>query len=193
MFTGIITHTGKLAEEQNNRLTFSAPPSFLKKLKKGTSVSVNGACLTILKNPTNRTFLVELMPETTKKTMFKILKKGQVVNLEAPATPNTFLSGHLVQGHVDGVGVIKKMERTGNSLVLTINIPEHLGKYIVKKGSIALNGISLTVVDIKNFFLAVAITRFTLKNTMLNEAKIGDLVNIETDVIAKYVKKFLQK
>lgn len=193
MFTGVITHTGKLEGKQNNRLTFSAPPSFLRKLKKGTSVSVNGVCLTILENPTKRTFGVEIMPETARRTMFAALKTGDIVNLELPATADTLLSGHLVQGHVDGIGIITKIEQDGASKLLTVKLPTDLIRYVVDKGSIAVNGISLTIVDVGKNFLTVAITPFTWRQTMLSTIQVGDPVNIETDIMAKYLEKLMIK
>lgn len=192
MFTGIIYHIGKLESKKSSVFTFSAPLSFLKNVKQGTSISVNGTCLTVYESPKRQTFSVQLMPETVKKTVFNNLELGEDVNLELPATAQTFLSGHIVQGHVDGVGRVIKIGRQGNSQVLTIGVPKNLISYIVPKGSIAINGISLTVVDVIGRFFTVSITPFTWQHTMFKQSKVGDVLNIEVDILAKYIEKLLQ-
>lgn len=192
MFTGIISHIGTLQKRKGPVFTFSAPLLFLKKVKRGTSVSINGTCLTISTSPSKQTFSVELMPETIKRTVFGQIKPSDIVNLELPATAQTFLSGHIVQGHVDTVGIIKNIQHEGNSELLKIEFPKNVNRYIVPKGSIAVNGISLTVVDVLENVFTVAITPFTWRKTMLYKAEIGDHVNIEVDIIAKYVEKLLR-
>lgn len=188
MFTGIITHTGKLEKKEGSVFTFFASSDVLKKLKKGESISVNGCCLTVTDMSVN-TFSTDVMQETEKKTMLGLLKKGDVVNFELPATPTSFLSGHIVQGHIDGVGKIETIKEEGNSRLLTIFVPKDLRRYIVEKGSIAVNGISLTVIKEEKDYFTVGIIPHTWENTMLINIKVGDLVNIETDIMAKYIEK----
>lgn len=188
MFTGIITHTGKLEKKEKNVLTFSASDAMLKKLTKGESVSVNGCCLTVV-DISDNTFSVDVIEETEKKTMLGLLKLGDSVNLELPATPNSFLSGHIVQGHIDGMGTVERIQEEGNSKILRIIIQNNWLRYIVEKGSIAVNGISLTVIEVGKDYFTVGIIPHTWEKTMLNQIKIGDVVNIETDIIAKYIEK----
>lgn len=188
MFTGIITHLGRLKEKKGSRFRFIIDERLREKIKKGESIAVNGACLTVT-DIDNSIFSVDIMPETQKKTMFGELKISDSVNLELPTTIQTFLSGHIVQGHVDGVGTIRKIKNQGNSKILTIAIPKDLARYIVEKGSIAVNGISLTVIEVLHDSFTVGIVPFTLKHTVLNQSKVGDLVNIEVDILAKYIEK----
>lgn len=193
MFTGIVENLGKVEKKEKNSFVFSTNPIFCKKIKKGTSVAVNGVCLTVVKKTTKKSFLVEVMPETQEKTMLGQLNNKKLVNLELPATLNTMLSGHLVQGHVDGVGKIESIQDFGNSKVLKIKTSKDVLEFVVKKGSVTINGVSLTVVLVKKNYFTVAIIPFTWKNTMLHEIQQGDLVNIETDILGKYLKNFLNK
>ncbi len=193
MFTGIINHLGKLIKNKKSTFVFKAKKDFYQKLEKGMSVSANGTCLTVVDLPTKQSFSIDIMPETVSKTMFKTLKINDVVNLELPLTLNDFISGHLVQGHVDGIGIIKKIEQNGNSKILTISYPIELSKQIIKKGSITINGISLTVISVNRKSFNVGIIPFTYANTMLRNIKIGDMINIETDLIGKYIEKNLNK
>ncbi len=193
MFTGIVTHLGKLQKKEKSVFTFVADDGFVKSLDAGMSVSVNGVCLTVLEKPYDGSFSVEVMPETEKKTNMRYLNDGDLVNLELPATPTTFLSGHIVQGHVDAVAKITDIQPDGNSYLFTFAIPEAISKYIVAKGSIAVNGISLTVIEVKDTSFSVGIIPHTWKNTMLHTAQKGEYGNIEVDVLAKYVEKLVQK
>ncbi len=192
MFTGIISNLGKLVKRKDALFVFQTDASLCQKIENGTSIAVNGVCLTVVA-VTNDTFSVEIMPETGKKTAFDFLKTEDIVNLELPVTPHTLLSGHIVQGHVDGVGKIIKIVAEGNSKILSIEVPKSLGKYIVQKGSIALNGISLTVISAKNNYFTVGIIPFSWKQTMLHTVAVGDSINIETDILAKYMEKLLKK
>lgn len=187
MFTGIINHLGKVSEKTNSSLTITADRSFLSKIKKGISVSVNGICLTVI-NVGRQHLRVDVMPETENKTNIKYWELADLVNLELPATPSTFLSGHIVLGHVDGIGQLKEITQKGNSQILKFLVPSSLFKYIKKKGSIAVNGISLTVAQVGQNYFTVAVTPYTFSNTMLGSIKVGDFVNIEVDILAKYVK-----
>lgn len=193
MFTGIISDRGKLQMKDGALFTFEAENTFVRKLEKGTSVSVNGACMTVIDFPDEKSFSVEVMPESQKRTMLGSLQKNDSVNLELPATPDTFLSGHIVQGHVDGTGEVLSVEEAGISKIITISVPEALQKYIIEKGSIAVNGISLTVISIDDTSFTVGIIPFTWKNTMLHTIKPGDSVNVETDLFARYTEKLLNR
>ncbi len=188
MFTGIISHLGKLKSKRNAVFTFRAEKSFCRKIKKGTSIAVNGVCLTVTQNAL-ASFTVEIMPETKRRTMLGNLEVGSLVNLELPATPQNFLSGHIVQGHIDSVGTVKRIVPQGNSRILIISIPKTLNKYLVEKGSVAVNGISLTIINAKPGFFTVGIIPYTWRHTSLQEIKVGDLVNLEVDILAKYLEK----
>lgn len=192
MFTGIITHLGKVVEKTDTRLVIAPEKGFLDSFEKGLSVSIDGICLTVV-SFYKKDFTIDFMPETAKKTNIEQLQVDDTVNLELPARGDTFLSGHVVQGHVDGVGTIKEIKEEGNSYLFTFSIPEALTKYIVKKGSITVNGISLTVIDITKDSFSVGIIPHTWERTMLHTAKIGDKVNIEVDVLAKYIEKLVKK
>lgn len=192
MFTGIITHTAKLEKINKSVFTFKTEKDFCKKLKQGSSVSVNGACLTVLRQPTKEFFSVELMPETLRKTMFGKLKLKETVNLERPISAGGLLDGHVVQGHVDGIGLVEDIKREKDSRIISITVPKKLTKYIVDKGSITVNGISLTVIEAGGSMFSVGIIPYTLKHTMLGKIKTGDQVNIEVDIIAKYLAKLVK-
>jgi len=191
MFTGIITHLGTVKKKTNTDLTIATDKTLLKKLEKGTSVAVDGICLTVVSKDTN-SFSINFMPETANKTNIQYVKPGTEVNLELPATIDTLFSGHIVQGHVDSVGTIKSIHKEGNSLIFAITIPKSLTKYLVEKGSICLNGISLTVIAVSNDEFTVGIIPHTLEHTMLHAALVGDFVNLEVDALAKYVEKIVK-
>lgn len=192
MFTGIITNLGKVTGKTNSRLIIETDNDLVKKLNHGMSVAVNGICLTVI-NFDDKSFSIDFMPETEKRTNIQHLKEGHMVNLELPATSETFLAGHVVQGHVDAVGKIRNIEENGNSYIFTFDIPNEIGKYIVEKGSIAVNGISLTVIDIDDDYFTVGIIPHTWHKTMLHTAKTDDYVNLEVDVLAKYLERLITK
>jgi len=182
MFTGIITNLGKVITKTNQTLTISTTGKFLSKLQKGTSVAVNGACLTVV-NVQKKAFTVDLMPETIKRTN---ILQAELVNLELPVTPQSFLSGHLIQGHIDGMGKIEKI----TSQILKVSITSNLAQYLIEKGSIAINGISLTIIKAEKNYFTVGIIPYTWTHTMLHTLQEGDFVNLEADILAKYVKKY---
>lgn len=192
MFTGIITHLGKVKEKTETRLVITPEKGLLEHFEKGLSIAIDGICLTVVAFD-NKTFSIDFMPETAKKTNIEELKVGDTVNCELPSTGSTFLSGHIVQGHVDGIGFITRIKKEGNSYLFTFGLPSTLTKYIVPKGSISVNGISLTVIDIGTDSFSVGIIPHTWDYTMLHSAKIGDKVNIEVDVLAKYIEKLLKE
>ncbi len=188
MFTGVITHLGKVSKKTNKTLAIKANQDVLSKITNGTSISVNGICLTAVKTDKNY-FEVDFMPETHTRTNIEYLQISDIVNLELPATPNTFLSGHIVEGHVDTISKLLDVKVSGNSRVLKFSISPSIAKYITQKSSIAINGISLTIIEAKKDYLTVGITPYTWNHTMLKTIKIGDFVNIEVDILAKYVEK----
>jgi len=190
MFTGIITHLGAVKKKTKTELTVQTDAKLLNKLENGTSIAVNGICLTVVAKDKN-TFTIDFMPETAKKTNIQYLEPVSEVNLELPATVDTLFSGHIVQGHVDAVGEIKSIETEGNSHIFTFTIPQELNKYLVEKGSITVNGISLTVISINKTQFTVGIIPHTWEYTMLHTAKKGDFVNLEVDTLAKYMEKML--
>ena len=190
MFTGIITNLGKVSKKTNNKLQIEAEAALLKQLKLGTSIAINGICLTVTAK-SKSSFSIKYMPETAKKTNIHYLKAGGLVNLELPATYNSFISGHIVQGHVDTIGKIIGIQKEGNSRIFTFSTPSSITNYIVNKGSITVNGIALTVINVNKNSFTVGIIPYTWEHTMLHKAKIGNLVNIEVDILAKYVEKLL--
>lgn len=191
MFTGIITNLGKVISKSENKLIVKTDASLIGKLSKGISISVNGICLTVIDLIKN-SFSIDFMPETEKKTNIKYLQIEKIVNLELPATAESFLSGHIVQGHIDGVAKLETINEEGNGYILKFSIPKELSKYIVEKGSIAVNGISLTVIDIEDKFFTVGIIPHTWNKTMFHTIKSGDYVNIEVDILAKYLEKLIK-
>lgn len=183
---------GTVVSKTESQLEIKASGNFMQKISEGLSISINGICLTII-SFNEESFLVDFMPETEKKTNINSLQPNDQVNIELPVTPKTFLSGHIVQGHVDGIGILKQIQEKGNSRILKISVPENTSKYLVQKGSVALNGISLTVIDIVDNFLIVGIIPMTWGKTMLNNIKEGDQINIEVDILAKYIERLITK
>ena len=193
MFTGIIETTGIIRSLDRDRgglkLTVEAP-SLAAEFEKGASVAVNGVCLTVVDNG-DRTFDVEIVPETVSRTTFGNLRVGDELNLERPLRLSDRIDGHLVQGHVDGVGRITEREKRGNSLWFGVEIPDDLTPFIIEKGSIALDGISLTIAGLTGNLAAVSIIPHTASVTTFGGRQIGDGVNIEVDMIGRYVASLL--
>lgn len=187
MFTGIIKHLGVISRNSPGHLTIACK-TLPTNLAKAESIAVNGVCLTITRIDPESNFTVDVMPETLEKTTFRTLVRGDFVNLELPLTPDSFLSGHLLTGHIDGLAKLKKITKAGNSRILGFSIPGNLSKYIAQKGSVAINGISLTVTAVRKNYFSAGITPYTWEQTNLHTLKKGDYVNIETDILAKYVK-----
>lgn len=191
MFTGIISHLGKVKAKSESRLLVACSKNVIKNLSIGASIALDGICLTVVK-VNESSFEIDFIPETAGRTNLQFLKPNDLVNLELPATPDTFLAGHIVQGHIDGIGKLESIEKKGNSYILKFSVTEKLSKYIIVKGSIAVHGISLTVIDTGNDFFTVGIIPHTWNNTMLQTIKSGDLVNIEVDILAKYLEKLMK-
>lgn len=161
------------------------------KMKAGDSISIDGICSTV-KRFRGNSFRVEYMPETLKKTTAILFKKGTHVNLEPSLRSNDRLDGHLVQGHVDATGDIKEIRKIGNSVILKISFPKKYRKFISEKGSISVNGVSLTVAATGSNWFAVSLVSYTLLHTNLHNLKKGDKVNIEVDVLARYLNSLLK-
>ena len=193
MFTGLIEGVGKiltLQSEKGGLLIEVSSPFSLKNTQIGDSIAVDGVCLTVI-NKKENSFKAQISPETLSKTTFKYKKIGDPVNLERALKLGDRLGGHLVSGHVDGIGKISSINPIENFYRFIIEVPENLAIYLVKKGSIAIDGISLTINDCKNNNIELMIIPHTLKMTTLGFKKTGDLVNIEIDIIAKMVYKWL--
>ncbi len=194
MFTGIIEDVGtvKSIEKQGVSGTIEVGTSLdIKDLSTGDSIAVDGVCLTVVAVD-GAIIKAELSEETLGLTTLGSLKRGDRVNLERPLTLGKPIGGHLVTGHVDATGVIKGRRRTGAGIDVEIEIPAGLARQVVRKGSIAVDGISLTVADIRDRVFRVSIIPHTLKVTTLGEKVPGGRVNIETDIIGKYVERFMR-
>jgi len=192
MFTGIIKGLGNIVRFDKKTTNRSAAKmeiklgKIAKGLKIGDSVAINGVCLTAV-NVSKDIAEFEMVGETIKKTNLGSLKSGNKVNIERSLKVGERLEGHFVLGHVDGVGIISKMEKQPNQIKIWTKVPKELSKYIIKKGSVTIDGISLTVVDVLKDQFSVSIIPHTMKITNLSYKKVGDKVNIETDILGKYI------
>lgn len=193
IFTGIIEEIGKLRDVKKENDLYTLKISCHKVLegtKIGDSIATNGVCLTVTELGSDF-YKAEVMVETINATTFKDLKNGKSLNLERALSPSKRLDGHIVQGHVDGVGEIINILKRGNEIVYRIKFLSDNFKYIAEKGSIALDGISLTVSKIGENYFEVSIIPTTIKDTNLANSKIGEKINIETDIIGRYVYNFV--
>ena len=190
MFTGIVIERGtvKRARERGVLELEIEAPHISKELKVGDSVAVNGVCLTATSTARKR-FEVQAMPETLARSTLAEVKKGSLVNLELPARLNDRLGGHLVQGHVDGVARAVRVEEDEGARLMWFQVDEDLLRYMVPKGSITLDGVSLTLVDVGRTTFQVAIIPHTLEVTSLGSVEVGTEVNVEVDLLAKYVER----
>lgn len=194
MFTGIIEDVGEVVRwekrgEAGALVIQTKLP--VAQMELGASVAVNGACLTVTHKTSSR-FKVDVSPETLKRTTFGALKKGDLVNLERPLRLSDRLGGHLVTGHVDGVAAAEKIHKRGEFTFYTFRVPAALAPQLVAKGSVAVDGISLTVNECDGRRFSIAAIPFTLKHTNLRDLSVGAKVNIETDLIGKYVQQLLR-
>lgn len=189
MFTGIIEELGQIISTSSDEITIKCH-KIIEDVKIGDSISVNGICLTV-KSFSDDIFSANVSKETQKVTTIKTLKTGDSVNLERALTLNTRLGGHIVTGHIDTVGTVSKVSKLSEYNDLTVTFPENFKKYFTKKGSISVDGISLTIADCGDDFVTIAIIPHTYNNTTLKHRKSGDFVNIEFDILAKYVEKNL--
>ena len=194
MFTGIIEEVGTLLAtrkaSKSESLTIEAP-YVLQDAKVGDSIAVNGICLTATSISGN-TFTADVMAETMRRTSLGTLHTGSKVNLERAMAAGGRFGGHIVSGHIDGTGTIANMEREENAVWVTIETTPQIMKYIIEKGSIAIDGISLTVAKVTAQDFSVSIIPHTAAQTTLSQRKVGDIVNLENDVIGKYVEKLLR-
>lgn len=192
MFTGIIEDIGTIKSIKKNTKsqTMTIQTSILDDVKVGDSIATNGLCLTVT-NMTQETFDVDVMVESMNRSNFHDLKAGSHVNLEKAMRMGDRFGGHMVSGHIDGVGIIKNHKKEENAIWVTIEVPHSLMHYATLKGSIAIDGISLTIADLKEREVLVSIIPHTKDQTTLLKKKVGDKVNLEMDMMVKYVEKLL--
>ncbi len=196
MFTGIIEQAGKIEALDRHtdggklRIRFANDGEIVSQAKLGDSIAVNGCCLTVTEFG-GKHFSADLSGETLRRTSFGEMKAGDIVNLERPLVANARLGGHFVQGHVDGIGRVVKLEREGENWWLSVRVPEDLRRYVVEKGSIAIDGISLTVARWHQGVADIAVIPFTYEHTNVHAMAPGHAVNLEVDLLAKYVESLL--
>lgn len=188
MFTGIVEEIGKVISARPGNLTVTAG-RVLEDMIEGASIAVNGVCLTVT-GFDNKSFTVEVMEETLSRTNLGLLKSGDGVNLERPLTLGGRLGGHLVQGHIDDTARVVSITPQGESVIAGFEAPPRLTNYIVEKGFIAVDGVSLTVVARNSGSFQVSLVDYTRQHTILRDLRVGDTVNLEADIIAKYVEQF---
>jgi riboflavin synthase len=194
MFTGLIQEVGTIESITTNpegKEFVIKAPSLIQEIKIDDSVATNGVCLTATKIQGN-TFRVQAVHMTLEKTSIGALKPQDKVNLELSLRPHDRLGGHFVQGHVNALGKIKQIQMTGKNWEIEVSFPKELRKYMISEGSIALDGISLTIARLTDSTLTVAIIPHTLEKTSLSSKKVGDVLNLEVDMIAKYIENFLK-
>lgn len=187
MFTGIVEEVGTVRAARPGRLTIVAG-KVLEDTKPGDSIAVNGACLTVVEL-WGDSFSVDIMPETLRRTNLGALRPGDEVNLERPMAVGGRMGGHFVQGHVDGVGKVISATREEEALLVRYEAPQDIMRYVVEKGFIAVDGVSLTVVQYNATSFKVSLVTYTIENTILGRRTPGDVVNLEVDIIAKYVER----
>ncbi len=195
MFTGIIEDKGKVlrveSRGQEKRLTVEFPPH-LTEVQLGDSININGVCLTIVRKQ-KRAIELDLSQETLQKTALGELQAGNQVNLERALKLTDRLGGHIVTGHIDGIGVIAEKRKERDFLQMEIRIPESVSRYVVQKGSIAIDGISLTVNEFLGAEIRMTLIPYTIEKTTLVDKMVGDRVNVEADILGKYVEKLLDR
>ncbi len=191
MFTGLVEEVGSIAARTGRGLTIAAE-TVMEQMRLGDSMAVNGTCLTVVEFSGNR-FRVELAPETLRRTALGELAAGSLVNLERPLAVSDRLGGHIVQGHVDATGRVMSIRPEGDCSIFRIRVPKGLMPYIVAKGFVAVDGISLTVVDKGAASFTVSVIPYTFVNTNLQEKSAGRRVNLEVDILAKYVESLLRR
>lgn len=196
MFTGIVEEIGTVRNIHRGAKSISLEieaPTVMEGTMVGDSICTNGVCLTVTKIQTDgKTFTADVMPQTMRMTSFNTLKTGDKVNLERALTIQTRLGGHIVSGHIDGTGKVIKREQDDTALWLWIETSPNIMRYIIDKGSITIQGVSLTVAVVQENIFAVSLIPHTQNATTLHTTRTGDIVNLENDVIAKYVEKFVR-
>ncbi|MDE2844918.1 MAG: riboflavin synthase [Chloroflexota bacterium] len=191
MFTGIVEEVGRVAVCEEHGLTVAAE-QVLQQVKLGDSIAVNGTCLTVVEFGAGQ-FRVDLAPETLRRTSLGELSPGSRINLEKPLAVSDRLGGHIVQGHVDAAGRVMSIRPEGDCFIFRIRAPKRLMPYIVEKGFIAVDGISLTVVNRGAASFTISVIPYTLSNTNLQDKVAGNRVNLEVDILAKYVESLMPK
>ena len=195
MFTGIILAIGKIAAIDRRagdcRLKIDTANLSLNDVLLGASIAVNGVCLTAVELG-EHFFYADVSNETLSRTILNTSTVGTSVNLELALTPSTRMGGHIVSGHVDGIGFVTEKKADGRSFRFTLKAPDNLAKYIAEKGSICINGISLTINEVKGASFSVNIVPYTMKDTTLGEAIVGTQVNLEVDLLARYMERLMQ-
>jgi riboflavin synthase len=192
MFTGIVEEAGQVVGIKPGRKSTELTVRGQMTPRMGDSVAVNGACLTVV-GRRGRQLRFDVLTETIRRTNFGELKRGSLVNLERPLRADGRLDGHFVQGHVDATGRVRRWEKVGKDYVLEITAPRALMKYIVEKGSIAVDGISLTVAGVGRDWFQIWIIPHTRELTNLSARRVGEAVNLEVDILAKYVEQMLRR
>lgn len=195
MFTGIIRNLGTVTavtSDPDGAMHLTITTRWPEKLAAGDSVAVNGACLTLL-SPATTTLQFRLMPETLRKTAFAAISPGTLVNLERPLQLTDRIDGHFVQGHVDGIATVVAKESEGNDTLFSFKIAPDLLSYLISKGSVALDGVSLTIMDIKDDTFRVSMMPYTMEHTAFQHAQLGYRANFEADMLGKYVVSLLKK
>lgn len=189
MFTGLVETTGTITDINRNRIAVET--GLASELNIGDSIAVNGACLTVTRLESN-TFIADTSPETYSVTSFRTKKKGDIVNLERAAKFNSRIDGHLVYGHIDTTGIITEIKKNNDFIDLTIKFSDEYQNYTVKKGSVTIDGVSLTVANEKaGGYITIAVIPHTWDSTALKHLSTGSSVNIEFDIISKYIEKNL--
>ena len=195
MFTGIILAVGKISAIERKsgdcRLTIATGKLPIHDVALGDSIAVNGVCLTAVELGAHH-FCADVSNETLSRTILNIAAVGTPVNLELALTPSTRLGGHIVSGHVDGIGTVMEKRADGRSFRFTFKAPDNLAKYIAEKGSICINGISLTINEVDGAVFSVNIVPHTLKETTLGDAAVGTKVNLEVDLLARYLERLIK-
>ena len=195
MFTGLVEEIGKI--DKINRISGGISikieaNKIIEDLSVNDSICIDGVCLTVT-NLDESGFWVDAVGATLEKTTFTSIKSSSLVNLERSVRLNDRLGGHLVQGHVNGIGTISEIKKLGENYLLNIDVPENLERYLIKEGSIAINGISLTIANLNKNIVSISVIPHTWQKTNLKFKKINDKVNVEIDVLAKYVERLLTK
>ncbi len=190
MFTGIVEEVGRVVLAQPRRLVIGAS-TVLNGMTPGASMAVNGVCLTIA-DLDAKSFSADVMPETVRRSNLGRLRPGDRVNLERPLALNGWVGGHLVQGHIDATGRVAAMKPEGEAMLVRFEAPADVLYYMVEKGFITIDGISLTVADRNDSSFQVSIVDYSRRHTNLGDRHVGDVVNLEVDIIAKYVARFTQ-
>lgn len=194
MFTGIIEDKGRVlraeSRGQGKRLTITVSPG-LTDIQLGDSINVNGACLTVVRKE-GQGIEVDVSTETLQRTNLADVREGERVNLERALKLSDRLGGHIVTGHIDGIGTIVEMRKEQDFVHLKIRVPQSVSRYVVQKGSLAVDGTSLTVNECLGDVVQMTLIPYTLEKTILIDKKVGDRVNVEADILAKYVEKLLQ-